>query len=324
MQSASVEATVLKVLLDPSGGKASLAEIEKMTGLDGRSVKGAITGLRASGVQIDGHGGYSVGNIPDIITPAILLCELKSKIMGRNIHSYKSIGSTNEVAGRLAESGEPEGTIVVADRQTRGRGRLGRTWHSPPGMGLFFSLILRPVINFDRVPGLSLVAALSVCRALEREYSLKPRLKWPNDCLIEGRKVAGILVELSAELDKISHAILGMGINVNSRKQDFPSNLRSKATSVAIATGEAHNRVALLASILAEFEKDYANFVKYGLRFMGRALAERSSVVGNRVTVRLGKRKLSGIALGLDENGALRLKTGKEVAIISAGEVSLR
>jgi BirA family biotin operon repressor/biotin-[acetyl-CoA-carboxylase] ligase len=323
-RSHAAEAAVLKAFFDSSGKKLFLKDLESLTGLDRKTVKRAIEGLRESGIVIDGRGGFTLGKVPDLITAPLFLCGLKSKVLGHNVYSYRSVGSTNETARRLAESGAPEGTIVIADRQTKGRGRLGRSWHSPAGLGLFFSLVLRPRIPFDRAPGLSLLAALSICRVTEKMGDLEPRIKWPNDCLLDGKKMAGILVEISAELDKIGYAIVGVGININHRKKDFPSSLRSKATSLAMKNGDRHDRAAFLRDFIHQFEKDYGNFCRYGLRFMGRALVERSSVLGRNITVRFGRKKITGTAVGFDENGALRMKTGEGVRLVSAGEVTLR
>jgi BirA family biotin operon repressor/biotin-[acetyl-CoA-carboxylase] ligase len=262
--------------------------------------------------------------LPDIILPAILVSGLRCRIMGSEIHSYKTIGSTNEVARRLAEAGAPEGSLVIAEKQSRGRGRLGRSWHSPGGSGLYFSLVLRPQVAFTRLPALSLVAALSICRALETLGDLKAEVKWPNDCLLSGRKVAGILVELSAELDRVSYAILGIGINVNNQRKDLPPSIRSRATSVAMEIGSSVSRVELIRRILNEFERAYCNFQRYGLRFIGPELVSRSAVIGKKIIVTVGRKRFIGQALGFDENGALRIKTRKNVQTVSAGEVSLR
>lgn len=311
-------------ILKGAHGKVLLKDLESSTHLDRKTLKKAIEELRSYGFEIDGKAGFSLSKSPDTIVVPVLLSGLKSKIIGKNVYSYNSIGSTNEAARRLAESGAPEGTIVITDRQTRGRGRLGRSWHSPPGMALFFSIILRPRIPFDRAPGLSLVSALSICRVVEKIAGVEPKIKWPNDCLIDNRKLAGILIEISAELDNIDYAVMGVGININNRKRDFPMSLRSKAISLAIATGKDYNRVEILKEFLYEFEKDYQNFTRYGLRSMGPTLVERSSVLGKEITVKFGKQRITGTVIGFDENGALRLKNKEGVKIISAGEVSLR
>ena len=244
--------------------------------------------------------------------------------MGHRIFAYKSIGSTNDTAKRLAESDSPEGTLVVAEKQTKGRGRLGRSWHSPQDTGLYFSLILRPRISLVKMPAMSLVAALSICGAIEKMTGLKPRIKWPNDCLINGKKVAGILVDISAELGRVVYAILGIGININADPKDFPSALRKKATSLAIECSGTLRRIDFFKILLAEIEKSYGNFCRYGFEVMAPELINRSSVIGEKITYSFSGKKESGIALGYDENGALRVKNGNAIKVLSGGEVTLR
>lgn len=323
-QSNIVQAEVLKALMDSPGKRATIGEIYSSTGLSRSTIRETIRELRRSGIRIDSREGYAVMSLPDSIPAPLFLSGLKSRIIGREVYSYKTIGSTNETARRMAESGAPEGTMVLSDRQTKGRGRLGRSWHSPAGLGLYFSLILRPLIPFDKVPALSLVAALSICRVTDRLAGLKSGIKWPNDCLIGMKKMAGILVEVSAELDRLSYAILGIGININQRKKDFPKKLGSTATSIAIEADRSIDRIGFLQKLIYEFEKLYNNFVRYGLRFIGPELVERSTVINRHITIRAGKKKISGRVVGLDQNGALRMLTEKGVRIISAGEVTLR
>jgi BirA family biotin operon repressor/biotin-[acetyl-CoA-carboxylase] ligase len=318
-------ARVLRILLGQSGHPHSQDEISHKTGLKKGEIVDAIAHLMESGVQIkEKDEEYWVASFPDSIVPAVILCGLNTRNIGHEIHSFKTVGSTNEVARRLAESGAEEGVLVISERQTKGRGRLGRIWHSPSGTGLYFSLILRPWMPLDRMPALSQVAALSVCRAIEKVGHLQAQIKWPNDCLLSGKKVAGILVELSAELDRINYAVLGIGINVNGCRDDFPAKLRTKATSVAIQTKTPCHRIDLLHQVLVDFEKSYNNFQRYGLRFIGPELVKRSSVLGKKVSVNLGKSKIAGTAIGIDANGALRVKVKDQVKPISAGEVSLR
>ncbi len=316
---------VLSVLRKTPGQPISLDELEGKTGLDKATIRDSIKHLRESGVEIDTGGqGYALYSLPETIFPAILHAGLKSRVMGWEIHSYKTIGSTNEAARRLAESGAPEGTLVIAERQTRGRGRRGRSWYSSGGLGLYFTLVLRPQVNFERMPTLSMVAALSINRVLDKYTGQEAQIKWPNDCLLQGKKVAGILVELSGENDRIAYAVMGIGINVNHAAEDFPSHLRSKATSIAIATGKQVDRAAFLCDFLFEFEKSYANFQRYGLRFLGPELVKRSAILGKKVNVSFGKKKISGTAVGFDENGALRVQDKNGVQTFAAGEVTLR
>jgi BirA family transcriptional regulator, biotin operon repressor / biotin---[acetyl-CoA-carboxylase] ligase len=316
---------ILSALIDCKGRFHSLEEFESRTSQTKNTLLSSFKHFHELGIKIENDSkGYALISIPDVILPDILLAGLKSRVMGKDIHSFKSIGSTNEVAKRLAESGAAEGTLVIAERQIRGRGRLGRTWHSPSGQGLYFSLVLRPRLNFEKMPALSMVAALSVCRAIENQTQLSVQIKWPNDCFLKGKKVAGILVEISAELDMVSYAILGIGINVNNQPRDFPSDLKSKAISLEMAGCQTVDRAALLRYFLTDFERSYHNFHRYGLRFLGPELVRRSVVLGKKITINFGNKKISGIATGFDQNGALRLKDREGVRIISAGEVSLR
>ncbi len=306
------------------GKVIAVDDIARQTGLDGQEIGNIIQYFRESGIELTiDDNKISLNALPDTLLPAILLCGLKTRNMGHEIHSYKTIGSTNETAKRLAEAGAPEGTLVISEKQTKGRGRLGRSWHSP-GHGLYFSLILKPDLEFARFPALSMVAALSICNSLEQFGDIKAQIKWPNDCLLNGKKAAGILVELSAELDKVSYAILGIGVNVNNERGTFPSHLRSKATSLFIETGKKIDRTILMQIFLSHFEKSYYNFIRYGLRSVAHELVKRPIVLDHNITIRIGKKRISGMAMGFDGNGALRLKTKDGVKVISAGEVTLR
>jgi BirA family biotin operon repressor/biotin-[acetyl-CoA-carboxylase] ligase len=280
--------------------------------------------LVESGIGSLGRKYYRIPELPDLILPPVILYGLKSVYMGRRIFAYKTIGSTNDTAKRLAESDSPEGSLVIAERQTRGRGRLGRSWHSPQNTGLYFSLILRPQVSVEKLPALSLVAALSVCRTIEKITDLKPQIKWPNDCLIGGKKIAGILVDISAELGRVAHAIPGIGLNINTAKKDFPSGLNKTATSLAIENGKKIRRVDCLRVFLQEFEKSYRNFCRYGFEFVAPELIKRSSVIGRKIEYRISGKKESGIALGYDENGGLRVKNKNRVNVLSGGEVTIR
>lgn len=324
-QLAKEQALVFTALKTTLGRYISLDNLKSASGLDNTAILNAIKYFRESGIEIFENGKeYGLLSQPDIILPATLLSGLKTRRIGKEIHCYKTIGSTNETAKRLAESGATEGTIVISEKQTRGRGRLGRSWHSPSGQGLYFSLVLRPELDFSRFPALSMVAALSVCRSLEGYGDLRAQVKWPNDCLLNGKKVAGILVELSAELDKVCYAILGVGINVNNDSSDFPPRLKAKATSLAIELGQEVDRADLLRKVLHNFEKSYNNFQRYGLRSIAPELIKRSAILGKKITVRAGHKRFFGEAMGFDNKGALRLKTKEGVKILSAGEVSLR
>ena len=323
-QEAKEYSIILEIFSLNLGRYISLDELERGSGLSRHELKNALKHLNEAGFHIqETNKGHALFSLPDSISPIMLYSGLKCRTMGFDIHGYKTIGSTNETAKRLADSGAPEGTLVISERQTRGRGRLGRNWLSLSGQGLYFSVILRPKVDFSQLPALSMVAALSVCRSIEF-FGLKPEIKWPNDCLLDGKKVAGILVELSAELDRVDYAVMGVGINVSQRKADFPSGLQSKAISIYGISGYKISRADLFRKFLHDFERSYHTFQRYGFRLIAPEIIKRSAVIGKKVIIVIGRKRINGTALGFDINGALRLRDKDGVKIFSAGEVSLR
>ena len=319
-----IQANILHIALNSSDGRVSFSDLGKMTGYDIIVIKENVKELMESGVGYAGRKYFNIPELPDLILPPVILEGLRSRFMGKRIFAYKTIGSTNDTARRLAESDSPEGTLIIAEKQTKGRGRLGRSWFSPQGKGLYFSLILRPRVAIERIPALSLVAAFSVCRVIESMTNLQPRIKWPNDCLIGGKKVAGMLIDISAELDRISYAILGVGLNINTAAKDFSSGLRKTATSLTIEANETFCRIKFLKAFFFEFENLYRNFCRYGLEFIAPELVKRSSVIGRKIGYKLGGKKYTGMALGYDENGGLRVKSKDGVKLLTGGEVTLK
>lgn len=246
--------------------------------------------------------------------------------MGGGIQFFSSLDSTNGEAREQARRGAGEGTAILADSQSRGKGRLGRPWESPPVGNVYVSLVLRPEIPPVKAPQLTLMAGVAVCRALIKVSSLEARLKWPNDVLVRGRKVAGILTEMESESGKIKFVILGVGVNVNWREEDMPSSIRDTATSLRSETGKEISRASVAGEIFDELEDWYADFLKEGFSSRMREEWNRLSWInGKRVTVTLPDGIISGEALGLDRNGALLLRDeqGKTHSVV-VGDVSLR
>ncbi len=266
--------------------------------------------------------GYKLLRAPDLLLPGEIKRKLRTKVFGKEVLSYRTLGSTNQLAFRLAEGGAPEGTLIVADEQTKGRGRMGRSWYSPPRVGLWMSIILRPDIPPFKAPGLSIGAGLALAQAIGHLTGIEAKIKWPNDCLLNGRKVGGILLELSAELDRINFVVAGVGVNVNQRSSDFPKRLSSLATSVRIEYGEEVSRMELLTLFLQRFEAIYKDFKKKGLAPQRRLIKKFSSLLGRSVAVRFGKEKIEGVAEDIDDNGSLVIRTRKEKRIVRAGEVT--
>jgi BirA family biotin operon repressor/biotin-[acetyl-CoA-carboxylase] ligase len=317
---------ILALLKKNSGRFYSSREISEALNINRHLAYESIAFLRDQGYNIEAskNHGYRLLDSPDLIIPVEILAGLKCKLLANRIFSYSTIDSTNIAAHQYAKSGLPEGTLVIADSQTRGRGRMGRKWHSSAGKGLYFSLILRPELAPDRVAGLSLMAGLAVIRAIIDLAEIDVRMKWPNDILFHKKKLAGILVELVAELDGIEYMIVGIGVNVNHGKRDFPLSLQYKSTSLKIITKKDLKRAVLLQKILTEFESLYQVFCSHGFKYISAELIKHSAVISNRVTIKSGKKKFSGKAVGFDDIGCLLIRTKNGLRSFSAGEVTLR
>jgi BirA family biotin operon repressor/biotin-[acetyl-CoA-carboxylase] ligase len=323
MQAAGEE--VLSLLQKKRRTFLSTKEISEKLRVHPYVVYQAIKELRRWDFEISSEKGkgYRLVNSPDRILAVEVKKKLKTKILGKEVLSYRSLGSTNQLAFRLAEAGVGEGTLIVADEQTHGRGRMGRSWHSPPGLGLWTSVILRPNIPPFKAPGLSICAGLALAQTIKKLTGLDARIKWPNDCLINGLKVGGILLELSAELDRTNFVIAGVGVNVNHLPKDFPKKLSGRATSVRIEWGEEISRLKLLTSFLQRFESVYLDFKKKGLSPQRQLIKKFSSLLGKKVAVRFGRGRIEGLAQDFDDSGSLVIMTPKGERVVRAGEVTV-
>jgi BirA family biotin operon repressor/biotin-[acetyl-CoA-carboxylase] ligase len=240
-----------------------------------------------------------------------LRCGLKTRIIAQKLFHFQRAGSTNQLASDLARKGYPEGTLVVAEEQTAGRGRWQRPWHSPAGKALLFSLILRPEILPSQIPQITLVAGAAVARAVHRQTGIRVGIKWPNDLIYQGKKFCGILVE-----GKVKNSlVLGIGVNVNQERDDFPPQLRSTATSLKMIKGEEVPRVPLLQIILETLEEDYEEYCRSGFAPVRRYWLQYEAVLGRKVRLVISGQDFCGHAIGLAEDGALllRLPQGEEI-----------
>lgn len=260
---------------------------------------------------------------PDLLTELEIGHFLKTKQIGRPLHCFRLVKSTNDLAIQLAESGAPEGTTVTAEEQSAGRGRLGRAWHSPANAGIYLSLILRPKIKPAQAPGLSVLTALALAETLERLIPGEVRIKWPNDVLISGRKVAGILTELAADRNRVQHVVVGVGINANHRATDFPDSLRETATSLRRELKRSVSRPELLAEFLGQLEKEYRRFQTNLLKAARKRLRRYSVLLGHTVQLQSGSERIEGLAVDIDADGALVLEVDGARRAIAAGEVTV-
>ena len=244
--------------------------------------------------------------------------------IGWRIHYFNEIDSTQDAARELATCGAYQGTVVIAERQSAGRGRLGRTWHSPSGVNLYATIILRPPIPLADVPCLSLVAGVAAAEALEREAPGIVALKWPNDVWLRGRKAGGIIAEAVTDArDNLDCVLLGIGININLAAEDIPPELRGKATSMRIATGHPCDRIAIADSLFNLLDSRYMETLARGFESVRPAWERYSALTGKRITIMNSGRRQPGVVKGIDGTGALLLDLGNRVERIVAGEVSV-
>lgn len=300
-------------------------ELARALGVSRAAVWKHVEHLRALGYRIEARHarGYRLAGVPDRLLPAEIQRRLRAARFGREVAYRAEVGSTNEEAARLARAGAPEGTLVVAEHQTAGRGRLGRRWASPRHLNLYASFVLRPALAPAEAPQISLVAAVAVARALAAAGAPEVAIKWPNDCLIGGRKVAGILTEMDAELDRVRSVILGIGVNLNTPLRAFPAELRATATSLLHATGRRADRVAFTATLCDELEAVYDRFLHEGFAAVAGDWERWSCLSGRAVTVACGDRRISGTVRGLDRDGRLVVHGPQGEERIVAGDVTV-
>lgn len=260
---------------------------------------------------------------PDKLIANEITYGLKTKWLGQNAVSYKAVKSTNDLAIETAERGARHGTIVTAEQQSRGRGRFSRSWYSPPGTGIYISVILRPRFKPERAPGLSIMTAVALADTTAQYCPKRVRIKWPNDLLIGGKKVAGILTELSAERNRIHHVIIGVGINVNHGIGSFPEEIRGIATSLRRATRRKINRVEFLQRFLVNLETEFERYSRHGLRKALPRVRRYSSLIGREVRVKVGRNITTGRAVDIAPDGSLLIESEGVSKAITAGEVTI-
>ncbi len=303
-------AQILATLRQQDG--VSGTDLALRLGMSRAAVWAHIQELREAGFEIEAspHRGYHLATSPERLIADDLLARLGSvKVIGRDIRVFQETSSTNDVVEKLARDGVEEGVVVFAEAQTKGRGRLGRPWLSPAGKGLWFSILLRPDLRPQEATRLTVAAATAIARAIQQQTGVAPDIKWPNDLMVGGKKICGILTELNAELDHVKYLILGVGVDVNLASAEFPADLRCIATSLRIATGRILPRPELAAAILQELDREYALILRDQFAAVADEWEQRCTTLGQLVSIRLGDRVLRGRAEALDESGALLLRT---------------
>jgi len=319
------EELVLAFLAEAGDEFVSGEVISDKLGLSRAAVWKHVNALRAQGYRIDAAParGYRLVEIPDRLGELELRPLLNTHDLGQALHWYEEVGSTNDVAKALADEGALHGEVVVAEAQTAGRGRRGRTWVSPPGRNLYFSAVLRPDLPPTRAAELTLVASVALCSSVRQAGVAAAAIKWPNDVLVHGRKVAGILTEMAADPDQVQWVVLGVGVNVNLREEEIPAELRGVATSLAIERGGPVPRALFAAAALTNLEEWLDRHAADGFGPVREAWRAMSDTLRREVRVRTGDGDLEGVAEDIDETGALLVRTRAGLERVVAGDVEL-
>ena len=316
---------ILEMLRNAGSVYISGEEIASRLGVSRTAVWKHIRELREAGYDIRSHSrsGYMLCETPDLLLPGEIRHDLNTKIMGQKIVYYEDIPSTNIEAKRLAAEGAPEGTVVVSEAQSTGRGRMERAFFSPKGKGIWFSIFLRAVFLPQEAPKCTLLAAVAVAKAMD-QFGLRAGIKWPNDVLYEGKKLVGILTEMHAEMDRINYVVIGTGINVNIMPEEFPPELRDCATSLAIMKGEKLPRAAFFRAVLQAIEELYLMVRKQGFASLMEEWRHYTITLGQEVNVISVNETFAGRAVDIDADGALLVETEQGVRRVLAGDVSIR
>jgi BirA family biotin operon repressor/biotin-[acetyl-CoA-carboxylase] ligase len=319
-----VKTEIIK-LLKAAPDYVSGQELCETFGVSRTAVWKVIRQLQEDGYEIEAkrNRGYRLGDSGDVFTGAELRSLLNTRWVGHNLVFLEQVDSTNEEAKRQAEKGAPDGTLVAAAEQSAGKGRRGRTWISEKGTGVWMSLLLRPDFPPECASMLTLVAAMAVEKGISRVTGVDGQIKWPNDVVIEGKKVCGILTEMSTEMECIHYVVVGIGINVGT--EEFPEEIRDLATSLYLSTQKKVKRAVLAAAVAEAWEFYYEQFLKSGdLRFLMEEYNERLVNRGREVKVLALDGGYMGISQGINEKGELLVETGGMVRTVISGEVSVR
>lgn len=306
MQS-SVKHKLLEVFSKADGEFVSGQALADHIGCSRTAVWKHIESLRQEGFELEAvrNKGYRITGKPDKVSENELLIGLQTDQLGKQIVFKETVESTQKEAHKIAEESE-EGTLIIAEEQTAGRGRMTRAWHSPKGTGIWMSLILKPNLPPVKAPQFTLIAAVAVAEAIQDVTGLTPEIKWPNDLLMNGKKITGILTELQADADRIRSIIIGIGMNVN--QQAFPAELEDIATSLAIEKGETISRAKLVQAILKNIEIYYKEYVENGFASIKQKWESFAVSIGRHITARTVNGSIRGKAIGITEEGVLKLQ----------------
>lgn len=320
--------TILRAIKEKQGHWVSGETLSQELGVSRTSVWKQIKVLQAEGyiIETSPKKGYRLAVSPDLLSPAEVQPGLTTQVFGQvHYHYFTDIDSTNNYAKKLASKDFPEGTLVIAEQQSAGRGRRGRSWASKPGQGIYVSLILRPALPLNELSRITLFIAVAIADTLTNHLGLKPGIKWPNDILIQGRKISGILTEAVTDMDGIEYIITGIGINVNQVQADFPEEFRHTATSVREELRQDVARIPLLQELLLNLERRYQQMLAGGFAEILEEVRRRSTVIGKDVNLDGLQGVTSGRAIDIDNNGFLMVRDASgNIHHVMSGEVFVK
>lgn len=312
-------------ILQNSNDYISGQEISSQLGISRQAVWKSINSLKEKGYTISSvtNKGYRLEAAPKYLNENSLKKHLYNKIIGSKLFVLDSVGSTNDYLKQLGNDGCPNGTVVAAREQTKGKGRLGRVWKTKKDDGIAFSVLLRPNIAPSEVSAITPLAGLAVCKAIREYTGLDCRIKWPNDIIVGKKKLVGILTEMSAEFDAVEYVISGIGINVD--HSSFSEEIAFKATSIFLETGKHIDKNEFLACVLTHIENE---FLRSNLELNPTALEEYNDLcatIGRSVTFQRGSRRTEGMAVGVAENGELKVMLSDgSIQLVNSGEVTVQ
>lgn len=316
---------ILNFFRERPGQYVSGQEISDALSISRAAVWKQVNALRELGFNIDSKhsAGYCLVASPDLLLATDIKNGLNARVIGSSVETFPEIDSTNSYARQLGEAGRAEGSVVIADQQTAGRGRLGRNWVSPAGVNLYCSVLLRPQIPVQQAPQLTFLSAVSVAETLEKVCGLRTQVKWPNDVLADGLKIAGLLNEMSAETELVHFVVLGMGINLNMTAEQLPERQNYPATSAVLLTGRLVDRCAFARELLETLDHYYVELVSAGFAPIRKRWEARCNIMNQQVRVVQGTVVQTGTVVGIDSDGALLLQ-GEDglVSKIISGDVT--
>lgn len=303
---------LLRLFEERPGEYVSGESISQELGVSRTAIWKQIRKLEAAGYHFEASRrlGYRLLSVPDNLTGEALTRRLESSVFGQTVHIFETVESTQNLARAAAEEGAVEGTIFLAEQQLSGRGRMGRGWVSPRGKGIWMSMVMRPSVPIHFAPQLTLLTAVALCRSLKRLTSLPIGIKWPNDLLIAGKKISGILLESAAEDERLRYVIAGIGISVNLEEADYPAELLEKATSLRISSGQKWAREEIIADFLKEWEQLYFLYHDQGFGPIVTLWEALSVSLGKPARLITPQGDIVGVPIGLDESGAIRIELG--------------